>query len=75
MREHPVLFKLTALKQTLDSLAPLDEKLDKAIRSKNLKLPEVAEDEDDAMDDEEEENFDDDQEEGEEELEDEEDLS
>ena len=36
VRAHPVLFKLTALKQTLDGLAPLDDKLEKALKSKGL---------------------------------------
>lgn len=36
VRAHPVLFKLTALKQTLDGLAPLDEKLEKALKVKHL---------------------------------------
>ena len=39
VRAHPVLFKLTALKQTLDGLAPLDAKLEKALRVRHLAPP------------------------------------
>lgn len=31
VRSHPVLHKITTLKQTLDGLAPLDEKLDRLL--------------------------------------------
>ncbi len=74
IREHPVLFKLTALKQTLDGLAPLDAKLEKAIKSKNFKLPEVIQSDDEEFE-EEENDLEDDHEEGEEELEEEQDSS
>jgi hypothetical protein len=37
LRAHPVLFKLTTLKQTLDGLAPLDDKLEKALKKSSGK--------------------------------------
>jgi len=39
IKSHPVLFKLTTLKQTLDGLAPLDAKLETALRVKHLAPP------------------------------------
>lgn len=38
IRGHPVLHKITALKQTLDGLQPMDDKLQKAITSKLKKV-------------------------------------
>ena len=36
VRDHPVLFKLTAIKQLLDNLKPLDEKI--VAKSKKSKV-------------------------------------
>jgi len=31
-KSHPVLYKITTLKQTLDGLQPLDDKLERALK-------------------------------------------